>query len=98
MAIYKVAYNGKYIDNHQEFTCDTRADIAVLPTQVSDKDRCPTGSKAFVISDSSTWMLNSVGEWVEININHDGNTSGEITNSEIATDGEVEDMLNDIFK
>lgn len=66
MAINKMSYKGTYINNHQEFTCDYRSDIEDLPTQYTDNNRCVTGSTAFVIDDSSVWMLNSNGEWIEI--------------------------------
>ena len=66
MAIHKTTYKGTYIDNHQEFVCDTRSDIASLPTLEGESDRCPFGSTAFVIEDSSVWMLNSSGQWTEI--------------------------------
>lgn len=66
MAIVKKTYKGTHLDYHQEFTCDSRADIDNLPTQNTVKDKCPTGSTAFVIDDSSIWMLNSLGVWKEI--------------------------------
>ncbi len=63
MAITRKMYKGKYMDCQQEFVCDTRADVANLPTQTTENNRCVTGSTAFVIEDSSEWMLNSLGEW-----------------------------------
>lgn len=66
MAINKKTYKGTYVDNLQEFVCDTRADIENLPTQFTDVDKCPFGSTAFVIEDSTVWMLNSEGRWIEI--------------------------------
>lgn len=55
-----------YIKNHHEYMCDTRDDIANLPTMNSQPVHCEFGSTAFVISDSSIWMLNSENKWVEI--------------------------------
>lgn len=66
MAIVKKTYKGTHLDCQQEFVCDARADVSSFPTQNTEKDRCPTGSTAFVIDDSSVWMLNSSGVWKEI--------------------------------
>lgn len=66
MAINKKTYKGTYVDNLQEFVCDARSDIDNLPTQLTEGDKCPFGSTAFVIEDSSVWMLNSEGKWSEI--------------------------------
>lgn len=66
MAITKKTYKGTPLDCQQEFVCDTRADVDNLPTQFTDKDKCPTGSTALVIDDSSVWMLNSEGVWKEL--------------------------------
>ena len=66
MAITKKTYKGTPLDCQQEFVCDTRADVDNLPTQFMDKDKCPTGSIALVIDDSSVWMLNSEGVWKDI--------------------------------
>ncbi|MBQ7821311.1 MAG: hypothetical protein IJ391_03410 [Clostridia bacterium] len=66
MAIVKKTYKGTPLDCQQEFVCDTRADVDNLPTQFTEKDKCPTGSTALVIDDSSVWMLNSEGVWKEL--------------------------------
>lgn len=66
MSIVKKTYKGTNIDCHQEFVCDTRADIDNLPTQNTKGNKCPTGSTAFVIEGSTVWMLNSEGVWKEI--------------------------------
>lgn len=66
MSINKKTYKGVYVDLIQEFICDTRADISNLPNQNTSPDRCVFGSTAFVIEDSSVWMLNSEGDWKEI--------------------------------
>lgn len=101
MAIEKTTYKGTYVDNHQEFTCDFRDDISTLPTQYTTMDRCPTGSRAFVIEDSSRWILNSQGEWIQIFLSGGGAGSGSGSGSggdlDIATPDEVDSMLDDIF-
>ena len=66
MAIVKKTYKGTPLDCQQEFVCDVREDVDNLPTQFTEKDKCPTGSTAFVIEGSSVWMLNSEGKWKEI--------------------------------
>lgn len=59
----------------REFTLDSPEDIELLPTQTRkgknpnttvDNDYCSTGSKAFVISTSQRFMLNSNGIWCEV--------------------------------
>ena len=66
MAFHKTTYKGMHLDCHQEFVCDTRNDISSLPSLDGEHDRCPFGSTAFVIEDSSLWMLDSFGFWKEI--------------------------------
>lgn len=66
MAITKKTYKGSPLDCHQEFVCDYRNDVNNLPTQNTEKDKCPSGSTALVIEDSSVWILNSLGEWKEL--------------------------------
>lgn len=100
MAATKVSYKGTYVDTHQEFVCDTVEDIANLPTQFTVGDTCPMGSKALVISDGSEWRLNSQGKWVKLpNNNGSGGSSGggSIDNDNIATDEEIEEMLDEVF-
>lgn len=46
--------------NIKEFAIDTKEDLDYLPLDV------PMGSVAICIEDSSVYMLNSSGEWVEI--------------------------------
>ena len=64
--------------NYSEFVCDTVVDLADLPTTVSvDKykkfDTCSIGSKATVISNKTTYILNSNNQWIMLN---DYKTSG----------------------
>ena len=58
---FKIAKKGNDANpNQTDFICDERSDIDILPTNIS------WGSTAFVIDDSSVWMLNSKGIWKEI--------------------------------
>ncbi|HAU88345.1 MAG TPA: hypothetical protein DCW90_23580 [Lachnospiraceae bacterium] len=55
--------------NYSEFTCDTAADIADLPTnkdvgKYKNLDTCSVGSKATVISDRTMYILNGDNQWV----------------------------------
>lgn len=59
MAYAKIKVNGEYIVNKEEYICDSRNDIPMLPINVQ------FGSTAFIVEDSSVWMLNSTGQWVE---------------------------------
>ena len=44
----------------KDFVMDKKSDLQNLPIDV------PMGSTAFCIEDSSAYMINSSGEWVEI--------------------------------
>lgn len=95
MAIHIKANKGVYPDNHEEFICDSLSDIAKLPTA-----GCIPGSEAFVIEDSSNFMLNNANVWKKIiKVTSDGGASGgdTIDESNIATDEEVENMLDEVF-
>ena len=55
--------------NYSEFTCDTAADIADLPTnkdigKYKNLNTCSIGSKATVISDRTMYILNGDNQWV----------------------------------
>lgn len=55
--------------NYSEFTCDTAADIADLPTnkdigKYKNLDTCSIGSKATVISDRTMYILNGDNQWI----------------------------------
>lgn len=89
MAIHQNTYTGVYVDNHQEFTCDYRRDVEALPTQTSGENRCPMSSEAFVIEDSSKWMLNSEGVWTEIFVSG----SGSMPNITIATKEQIHQLF-----
>lgn len=96
MAIHIKANKGVYPDNHEEFICDYLSDVAKLPTT-----GCIPGSEAFVIEDSSSLMLNNAKVWKKITkaVSGGGSSSGGCTIDEsyIATDEEIEDMLNEVF-
>lgn len=57
-----------------EFVCDTATDLSDLPTTSTGgsgtlsyiTEPIKPGSTAFVIADSSVYMLGSDGEWTEI--------------------------------
>ena len=95
MAIHERAYTGVYPDNHREFVCDFTSDVDSLPTQQRGRDYCSTSSVAFVIEDSSKWMLNSEGQWVQVY--GSGSGSGSEFDIDIATDEEVNSMFEDVF-
>ena len=55
--------------NYSEFTCDTAADIADLPTnkdigKYKNLDTCSIGSRVTVISDRTMYILNGDNQWV----------------------------------
>lgn len=52
--------NEHYSKPTQEIICDTEADIVNLPTEIA------AGSTAFVIENSSVYMLNNSKIWVKI--------------------------------
>lgn len=58
--IAKTSQSGHVAYGLQEFVIDTVNDLNLLPINV------PMGSTAFCIEDSSVYMINSSGEWVEI--------------------------------
>ena len=69
MAVHKKVSTGDYVDNHAEFICDSREDIANLPTQNSIEGACSPGSTALVVGENgefSVFILNNKGNWVEV--------------------------------
>lgn len=93
MSIHIRANKGVYADSHQEFVCDYLSDVANLPV-IS----CVTGSTAFVIDGGIRLMLNGEGKWVQLSSSSSSSSGGgTVDESNIATDEEVEDMLNDVF-
>lgn len=87
---------GVYMKNIHEYRCDYKTDIDSLPTQTTRPNKCATGSVAFVIEDSSKWMLNGEGKWTKITASNTGGSSSGI-DLDIATDEEVDTMLDDVF-
>ena len=63
-------YNNVPTNPIRSFLCDARSDIANLPTNNTTaspfEHGTPIGSTAFVIADSSVWVLSNAGQWVEI--------------------------------
>lgn len=57
MAIKRKTYRGVPVDCSEAFVCDTASDLSSLPTTAAQ------GSTAFVIEDSTTWMIDSAGQW-----------------------------------
>lgn len=60
MAFKRKTYKGMFVDTDECFVCDTASDIQNLPTD------CQQGSTAFVIEDSTMYMINSQGSWIQI--------------------------------
>ena len=58
--ITKTSQSGHATYGLKEFIIDTVNDLKYLPVNV------PMGSTAFCIENSSVYMINSSGEWVEI--------------------------------
>lgn len=59
--MYSIIQQGDTVESYViECVCDTREDIATLPTAWK------TGSSCIVIEDSSVFMLNNNKEWVEL--------------------------------
>lgn len=61
MSFQVIQKTGHYTANVYEYVCDTRSDIASLPTSGD----VPQGSTANVIADGSVYKINSSGTWVE---------------------------------
>ena len=74
--------SGKPADYITEYLLDTAADVANLPTSGAP------GSKAFVIEDSTYYMLNHAKTWVKVNLASGG--GGNSGGGEIIYDGGVE--------
>lgn len=70
MAIHKKVFMDDSVDIHAEFICDSREDIANLPTQDSLEGACSPGSTAMIVGETgdelSVWILNNKGKWVEV--------------------------------
>lgn len=55
-----ISNSGQTAYGLKDYVIDKKADLQDLPVNV------PMGSTAFCIEDSSVYMINSSGEWVEI--------------------------------
>ena len=58
--INTISNSGHIAHGLKDYVIDEKADLQNLPIDV------PMGSTAFCIEDSSIYMINSSGEWVEI--------------------------------
>lgn len=58
--VYYKGSNGE----HQEFLCDTAADVANLPMGGAPNQPCP-GSTAYVIETGETYILSNALIWVK---------------------------------
>jgi hypothetical protein len=73
----KIAYDVK------RFVIDFTSDIPLLP-----KD-CAAGSTAFIIENSTRYMLNSNGQWVLIRNSGSGGEGGDDVITDVIYDGGV---------
>ncbi len=55
---------------YRDFICDTRADVATLPTQNTQKETAPFGARCLIIDDNgegaAVVMLDSTGQWKDL--------------------------------
>ena len=84
MAFVTLKRTGHWINNQNEYLCDTSTDIESLPTLTSDPP-AEFGSKAKVISDGSEWILNSQGIWKKQPI-QGGEEMATVTIEQVETD------------
>lgn len=77
MAIRRKTYKGIYTDENEVFVCDTVSDLSLLPTDA------PQGSSAFVIENSTTYMIDSSGVWTEVQL---GNSGGNVVLENLSVD------------
>lgn len=69
--MYSISANRNQVaHNTKKFIVDFASDVATLPTD------CAPGSTAFVIENSSHYMLNNYKQWVKVILNTGGGTSG----------------------
>lgn len=62
MSYKLIKYAGNYVAGCNEYVCDSRDDIDSLPTI----PEASFGSVATALEDGSKWIMNSSGEWVEL--------------------------------
>ena len=88
-------YNWKPF-NYSEFVCDSDADIASLPTTANKE--CAIGSKAYVPSTGNTYVLSGNGAWVLSKYSGGSGGGGQyVPDDEIATDTDINEMIDDVF-
>lgn len=64
-----------------EFICDKEDDVASLPTHINKngyRDTVCAGSIAFVVDTSTYYMLNTLNDWVKVDIGSGGGGCGQI--------------------
>lgn len=76
-------YKGVCVDTYEVFVCDGISDISSLPTDPN------VGSTAFVIEDSSTWMINSSGQWVKLEADREEDNSINLSTLTVSENGTV---------
>lgn len=95
MAYKRTIYGRKNAPyNLSEFVCDSATDIENLPTNTAQGDNgeglydpCCPGSHAFVIATSKHYMLNTDGEWVQVQMGGGGG-GGTVSGLYADDDGE----------
>lgn len=97
--ITRLKYGGDGLPyNYSEFICDSMDDIENLPTSSAGGltyDVCSVGSKAYIVNDSSTHILNNQDEWVQYT-GSDASWSGRISNSGTNSVGKIATATDDI--
>ena len=102
--IQKVSSNYN-MSNYRCFVCDYLSDISKLPKfgvegkkQNDDIASSLPCSYCLCLEDSSRWILGkSTNEWQKINIESGGDGSSGGSDLDIATEDEVDSMLDDVF-
>ena len=100
--------------NYRYFICDYISDIKKLPKFGIEGEKqeddtisslpCSYGSVCLCLEDSSKWILSkATNEWKSVNISggnsgSSSGSSGDINPKDIATDTEVDEVLDSIFQ
>lgn len=67
MAYKCIKTRNEYMLPAKGFQCDTRANVANLPTTQTSHEKCAVGSTALVEADGSVWVLSVDGvTWKEL--------------------------------
>lgn len=81
--MYSISRTGEY--EPKKFIVDLVSDVNTLPTK-----GIPPGSTAFVIENSTSYMLNNQRRWIKVNLsNGSGGSSGGGGYDEVIYDGGV---------